>query len=218
MLVRTTYRPVSLGNEFGDFDTGDIVGGDGALLTRDGDSSYIETARGTTPDLRTEVSFRLVAENAPPPSGATLLSITMDIEMRKTEDSTAPTIVTNVFAAPYEGVWGTLGSAFTASTDYVYFEDRMVQDFVSMPWNDVLGWAIVNQEPDYYWRMSTLVPDTGTFAYGRVTYLRVHVNYEGGGERPLRWRQRNDRFASGAPSAARGVRTMQGSIRGRGIY
>lgn len=216
-MPRATYRPHSI-NEDVSFtgSYGPHVGGDTALDTRDADTTYIETGKGTTPDFGTEVTFRLEPETAPPPTGATLLSLTVDMEWRATEATTSPTGIVNGFAAPGStGSWGTVISAHTASTSYVWVEDLLAIDMnATNDFRRAMVTKLVDQEAGYYWRMFTAVPATGTFAYGRVTYLRVHVYYEGG-LRPLQHRQRTDAYGVGGVQAARTRTTFQSGMGAR---
>ena len=179
---------------------GTIVGGDDALDTHDGDTSYVLLAKTGFlylggPQEFTEMPFRWERVSGPPQSAGTATSITVEGAMRRDDTATPVTAYGPVFSVPSQGsnLWTWLIPA-DEPDGYVERTTLLSPSFAN--------WF----SGDYVWRMASAEPDIQFRAAFRVTYLRVVME---GGVPPLRQRNRDDNRARLKPS-------RQLSIRARG--
>ena len=194
-----------LGEEFGiSPDTtitglGDIVGGDDALDTHDGDTSYIRLMRegglaGPLPHEHTVMTFRWVLLEGIAPAPSTVTSITVEGAMRRDDDATPDTSSGLNFAVYQPSslgvfVWGVF--AFEPGTAY---KDQSTS---------LAPTAAAYFDPDYVWDIVPGVPDPQFVQATRLTYLRAIIE---GGVPPLRQRNRDDNRARLMPSRQRSIR------------
>jgi hypothetical protein len=182
---------------------GDIVGGDDALDTHDGDTSYIRLMRegvlsGPLPHEHTAMTFRWVLLEGIPPPPSTVTSITVEGAMRRDDDAT-PDTSSGLNFAVYQPtglgllVWGVFG--FEPDT---YKDQSTSLATTAAPYFD----------PDYVWDITPGVPDPQFVQATRLTYLRAII--EGG---QPRLRQKNRGSIRQKNKAAR-----QDSIRSKSFY
>ena len=179
---------------------GTIVGGDDALDTHDGDTSYVLLAKTgflypDGPQEFTEMPFRWERVSGPSQTASSASSITVEGAMRRDDTSSPDTAYGPVVSVPSEGsdLWTWLIPADEPG-GYVERSTSLSPSFA----NWFFG--------DYVWRIGAIEPDLQFRVAFRVTYLRAVIE---GGVPPLRQRNRDDNRARLKPS-------RQLSIRARG--
>jgi hypothetical protein len=175
---------------------GTIVGGDDALDTRDGDTSYVIVRRdgALAPSFptHTEIPFRWEKVSGPTPNPSTTTSITLESEYRK-DDATDQATAFATLGTTWDGIGTSMpapwGFAFT--TDYV-LGTSSVDPFYTEALTDGRPWVISPAEPGL----------TTVLAF-RLTYLVAVVE---GGESHLRQKNRDSIRARNRASRQRGIR------------
>jgi hypothetical protein len=183
---------------------GDIVGGDTALDTHDGDTSYIAVQRegflsDTLPHEHTVMTFRWELLEGIAPAPSTVTSITVEGAMRRDDTATPDTSSGLQFAVYLPSglalfVWG----VFAFEPGLTYKDQSTSLSPTAAPYFD----------PDLVWDIVPQVPDPQFVQATRLTYLRAII--EGG---QPRLRQKNRGSIRQKNKAAR-----QDSIRSKSFY
>ena len=157
-----------------------IVGGNTALDTRDGDTSYVRVSRNWAPELGSgngaQMPFRWEKLSGPTPNPDTVTAITVDTEYR-TDDDDATGASAFAIGSYVEGVGLNLGQWLSGSAvDWTYEGGRSV----------ALHFAgnVITGEP---FTIFSLVAPLFTANLTRITYLRLTME---AGIPPLRQRNR----------------------------
>jgi hypothetical protein len=173
---------------------GTIVGGDDALDTRDGDTSYVVVTREVPGGVvvQTQIPFRWEKLSGPTPSPSTTQSITLEGEYRK-DDSSTSTPAFAVLGITWDGIdvsvpgpWG-----FASTTDYA-FGTSSIDPFYTEALTDGRPWRVIPAEPGL-----------NLLNAFRLTYLIAII--EGGTPR-LRQKNRDSIRARNRASRQRGIR------------
>jgi hypothetical protein len=177
---------------------GTIVGGDTALDTHDGDTSYVvmQYEGGLVGTARWEMPFRWERISGPVPTAGTVTSITVEGAMRRDPLSTAETAAFASFYA-FE-----VGGA-TGSIKYEWIIGASQSD----TWKDKsssLSTTLLDYfGDDHIWRISPNDPALFRVQAFRITYLRAVIE---AGVPPLRQRNRDETRARLLPSRQRSIR------------
>jgi hypothetical protein len=194
--VTTTYVARFLGVDTsvlnGGASVGVIVGGDDALTTSDGDTSYVRVHRGGvisgSPDAHTQMPFRWDRVSGPNPPLSSITAITFTAEYRKDGLSSA---VPSAFSVSTSGL--TAGAPwFTNSASYEV-ADRVV----------ALTFADELTDDTHPWLIFPSAPGASFVNVVRVTHLYATVE---AGVPPLRQRNRDETRARLLPSRQRSIR------------
>jgi hypothetical protein len=153
---------------------GTIVGGDDALDSRDGDTSYIHIRRvgPVHPDFpdHTQMPFRWEKLSGPTPNPSTTTSITLEGECRKGDDSTAASFA--VLGLTWDGVGVSVPAPWGFATPDYVFGTSSVDPFYTEALTDGRPWIIAPAEPAF-----------ASIVSFRLTYLIAVIE---SGARPLR--------------------------------